>query len=115
MNQNHTPESFTTAKRTEDAVSIGREAAKDLFDAEWWLNKSPREIASFQLSTQELCCHFGVFHEAVEKTLGRPVFTHEFGLNYQGLLDELNGAKEPATMQEVMDQIPAEKRIVVQL
>lgn len=29
--------------------------------------------------TGTLCCEFSDFHEDIEKRLGRPVFTHEFG------------------------------------
>jgi hypothetical protein len=53
-----------------------------------------------------------VFHEAVEKSLGRPVFTHEFGLNYDGICDEFLGDKEPPTMNEILNLIPQEKLIV---
>ena len=31
---------------------------------------------------------FGKFHEGLEKLVGRPVFTHEMGLNYEGLKEE---------------------------
>ena len=37
-----------------------------------------RQIAEFQMEQDKLCMPFNVFHEAIEKTLGRPVFTHEF-------------------------------------
>jgi len=29
--------------------------------------------------TNTLCCSFSDFHEDVEKRIGRPVYTHEFG------------------------------------
>jgi len=44
----------------------------------WWANHSSREIAEFQLQEPLLCMPFGDFHAAVERELGRPVFTHEF-------------------------------------
>ena len=69
-------------------ISIGKEKAIELSLTEWWKEKSYREIAEFQLFTTELSCPFVVFHEAVEKSLGRPVFTHEFGLNYDGICKE---------------------------
>jgi hypothetical protein len=52
-----------------------------------------------------------VFQEAVEKSLGRPVFTHEFGLNYQGICKEVLGEREPSTMEEILNLIPKEKLI----
>lgn len=48
-----------------------------------------REIAEFQINQKCLCMPFEVFHEAIEKTLGRPVFSHEFGVNVDGIKDEL--------------------------
>ena len=93
--------------------SIGTEKAIALYESEWWKEKSYREIAEFQLFTAELSCPFHVFQEAVEKSLGRPVFTHEFGLNYAGLCKEFLGEKEPPTMNEILHMIPQEKLIVV--
>lgn len=55
----------------------------------WWEVATPQEIATFQLREDRLCCPFDVFQLAVESTLGRPVFTHEFGMNRDGLLNEL--------------------------
>jgi hypothetical protein len=93
--------------------SIGKEKAIELYDSNWWEGLSYREIAEFQLFTTELCCPFDVFHEAVEKSLGRPVFTHEFGLNYQGICMEFLGEKESPTMDEILNLIPQEKLIVI--
>lgn len=93
--------------------SIGREAAIALAETKWWLHKEPREIARIGLLTQELCLPFGVLHENVEKALGRPVFTHEFGLNYDGIVQELLGERDAPTLEEIIELIPAEKRILV--
>lgn len=93
--------------------SIGRDAAITLHDSKWWEGKTHREIAEFQMATQELCVPFSVFHEAMEKTLGRPVFTHEFGLNFDGLLGELMGEKEPPSFEQIMAMIPQDKLILV--
>ena len=94
-------------------ISIGKEKAIELCDSNWWKEKSYREIAELQLFTAELCCPFDVFHEAVEKSLGRPVFIHEFGLNYDGICKEFLGEKEPPTMNEILHMIPKENLIVV--
>lgn len=56
---------------------------------------------------------FGVFHESLEKALGRGVFTHEMALNRQGLLNELRGLVPSPSFDEIMDLIPADKRIIV--
>ena len=65
-----------------------KEQAIALAESNFWEGMSHREIAEFQMMEEKLCMPFTVFHEAVEKTLGRPVFTHEFGLNYQGIKDD---------------------------
>lgn len=74
---------------------------------------SYRQIAEFQMEQDRLCVPFGVFHEAIEKTLGRPVYTHEFGLNREGLRKELYGEKEPPTFEEILKMIPEDKRILI--
>lgn len=93
--------------------SIGRDAAIALGATEWWKGKTPREIATFCLHTVELCCPFEVFHKAVEEALGRSVWTHEFGLNYDGIVAELMGEKPAPTFEEIMNLIPADKRVVL--
>jgi hypothetical protein len=94
--------------------SIGREAAIALAESRWWERKSAIEIATFQLHTVEMCCPFGVFHEAIEKALGRPVYTHEFGsANIDNIRKKLNAVIDPPTMQQIIEMIPAEKRVVL--
>ena len=90
-----------------------REEAIALAKTEFWKEMSDREIAEFQISEELMCLPFSVFHEALEKTLGRAVFTHEFGLNVQGLKDELFKGKKPPTLEEIINMIPEEKRILV--
>lgn len=60
-----------------------------------------RQIAEFQLMQDKLCVPFDVFHEAIEKALGRPVYTHEFALNRDGLLKELRGENPAPTFEEI--------------
>lgn len=96
-------------------VSIGKEAAIALAEAKHWEGMTHQERARFQLHTVELTMPFGVFQEAMEKTLGRPVWTHEFGLNLDGLIKEMNGDAPAPTMAQILELIPAEKRVVVRL
>lgn len=44
----------------------------------WYEGKSPQEIVEFQLYEDRLCMPLELYQEAVEKVLGRPVFTHEY-------------------------------------
>lgn len=70
-------------------AEIDKAEATRLFNSKFWEAMTYRERAEFQLGTALLCMPFSVFHEAVEKSLGRPVYTHEFGVNADGLRAEL--------------------------
>ena len=93
--------------------SIGQQTAIALSESKWWEGMTTRDICSVQLFTEELCCPFQVFHKAIEEALGRPVWTHEFGLNYDGLVAEFLGERTAPTMQEIIELIPEHKRIVI--
>ena len=70
-------------------MKLTKEQATEFHDSGEWKDWSYREIAEFQMAQELLCVPFSAFHEAMEATLGRPIFTHEFGLNYGGLKKEL--------------------------
>lgn len=93
--------------------SIGKESAIALSKSGWWKGLPPRDVATFQMFTDELSMPFGDFHEALEKTLGRPVFTHELAMNYDGLCDELLGKVPAPSMADILNLIPEDKRIVI--
>lgn len=93
-------------------MSLTKEQAIRLSESKFWESLNYKERAEFQLQEPVLCMPFGVFHEATEKALGRPVWTHEF-VDPASLLKELRGEKPPRTMQEILDLIPAEKRVVL--
>ena len=57
-----------------------------------WRSDDPVEIAKYQIFEGILMVEFDKFHEGIEKLLGRPVFTHEFGLNIDGLREEAKKA-----------------------
>lgn len=82
---------------------------------EGWKEMTHKQRAAFQLYHGNLCMPFNVFHESIEKALGRPVYTHEFGLNWDGLKAELLGEVDAPTLKQVIDMIPEEKRIIVAL
>ena len=92
---------------------LTKEQAIAFYDNKLYENMSCRQIAEFQMAQDRLCMPFGVFCKALEETLGRPVFTHEFALNYDGLLKELYGEKEPPTFEDVISLIPKEKLILI--
>jgi hypothetical protein len=90
-----------------------QDEAIKLYESGFWEAMSFRDRAIFQMFEDRLCMPFSVFHEAIEKALDRPVFTHEFGLNRDGLKKELMGKSPAPTLEEIMNLIPAEKRMVV--
>ena len=75
----------------EDAQKVLEVRSK--YDNEWWNSDDPMEVAMGQLNEPTLIMDFGKFHEAIEKALGRPVYTHEFGINADGLKEELVAKK----------------------
>lgn len=96
-----------------ERVSIGKDKAIQLAESHWWELCTPREVAEFQLFTAELCMPFGEFHKSLEVALGRPVWTHELELNYDGICAEFLGERQAPTLAEVMSLIPESKRIIV--
>jgi hypothetical protein len=91
-----------------------REQAIAFHDNKAYEPLSFRDRAALQMAQDLLCMPFGVFHEAVEKALGRPVFTHEFAFGGRDrLMKELMGEKPAPTFTEIMELIPAEKRLLI--
>ncbi len=74
---------------------------------------SLQQRAEFQITQNLLCMPFDKFHEAIEKTLNRPVYTHEFGINIEGLTNELFNDGKPPTFEELINMIPKEKLIML--
>lgn len=87
--------------------------AIEFAEKEKWRDMTYEQRAKFQMSHGLSCMPFDKFHEAVEKTLDRPVYTHEFGLNWEGLKSELFDGKEPPSMEELIDMLPPDKTMVV--
>lgn len=92
---------------------LTEEQAIALHDSGEWKDWTHEEIVRLQLFQKLLCVPFSRFHEALEAVLGRPVFTHELGLNYDGIVSEYLGDKEPPTLQEIINLIPKEKLVII--
>lgn len=65
-----------------------RTAMEQYGDNRWWESKEPVQVAMYQIFEDILMVDFSTFHEGLEKLVGRPVFTHEMGLNVDGLRKE---------------------------
>jgi len=91
-----------------------KEEAIQLAKSDFWKHLDSREIVEFQIYEEKLCMPWEVFHKAVNEVLGRPVYTHEFASsNINNLRMELMGEKTPPSIQEIMELIPEEKRIII--
>ena len=58
-------------------VEMTEEQAIRLAKTQWWKVCDPVAVALLQLFQDRLCMNFGDFHAALEKALGRSVWTHE--------------------------------------
>lgn len=68
---------------------LTKEEAIEFHDSGKWKEMSFKQKAVLQMSQEKPCMPFDVFHEAVEKTIGRPVFTYEFAVNTDGIRAEI--------------------------
>lgn len=91
-------------------MSIGSERAIALAKSGWWHGLPPRQAALFQLLTMEAVMPHSAFHTALQKALGRPVFTHEMVLDFWCLTHELLGGQPAPPPDELLDLLPATKR-----
>jgi hypothetical protein len=97
-----------------NTINLSREQAIELANSKWWEMIPEKEVAMIQLCTPLLCMPFDLFHKSVECATGRPVFTHEFA-NPDGLWDEIIGKKPEPSLEEIINMIPEDKRIVLNL
>lgn len=72
------------------------------------------QVVRFQLFQDKLCMPFSRFHEAISEVLGRDIMTHEFARS-DYLREEYLGVRAMPTIEEVMEQIPEDKRMIIEL
>lgn len=58
---------------------------------------------------------FDLMHQRFEELVGRPVYTHELGLNWEGLVEEARNPRNRPTVEQIINLIPEEKRIVINM
>ena len=93
---------------------LTKEQAIKIAESKVWENWTHEQIVRFQLFQNRLCMPFDKFHEAVEKVLGRPVYTHEFAFP-DSMIQEYLGTKPAPTLDEIINLIPEEKRLIIKL
>lgn len=94
------------------STQLTQEQAIALAESKEWEYWDAEKKVRTQLFQKRLFLPFDVFHAAINEVLGRPVFTHEFAFR-DLLVAEYLGARETPSFQEIIDLIPAHKRIVI--
>lgn len=92
---------------------LTKEQAIELAKSEWWKGLSAHDIVMFQLFESRLCMDFSDFHKALEECLGRGVWTHELGLDCDGIKKEFLGDRSAPTFEQICNLIPVDKRMIV--
>ena len=90
-----------------------RELAIRIAESCIWLDMTDEEIVRFQLFQDRLCMPIDVYRRAIEKVLGRPVYTHEFGWP-ENLQAEYAKERMPPTFEEIVAMIPADKLVLIE-
>jgi hypothetical protein len=91
--------------------NMTKEEAIKMCKSGWWKDKTPDEIVEFQIHEERLCLPFDEFHGAVEKWLGRPIWTHEFA-DRQALIDEKADKRKAQNPIESLQRIVSNKPII---
>lgn len=86
--------------------------AVEFYDSGKWKAMTDKDLVALQLFQERLCVPWGVFHEAIGKVLGRPIWTHEF-TKIELIREEYLGKREKPTLDEIISQLPQEKVILV--
>lgn len=77
-----------------------------------WKSWTSEQIVRFQLFQDRLGVGFTRFHKAIEEVLGRSVFTHEFAYRDE-LIKEYLGCKDAPSLDEIINLLPEEKRLII--
>ena len=80
--------------------------ANIILESKAWLKWSDKEILTVQLFQNNLCMPFSSYHFALERYLGRPVYTHTIENNKERLIKEFLGNKNAPTLDEIIYLIP---------
>ena len=92
---------------------LTKEEAIRIYDTREYEEWNDREKVAAMLYGRLLCMPFEVFHAAIERVLKRPVYTHELGLNWKGIVKEFEGIGKKPTIGEIINLIPEEKKLLI--
>lgn len=91
---------------------FSKKEAIALAQSKFYEELTANEIVAFQLYQDKLCMPFDVFHKAITEALDRPVYTHEF-IDYKRLQLEFEGKVDKPTLEDIINIIPKDKRVIV--
>lgn len=91
---------------------ITKEQAILIYDSGIWQDWSDEEKVRFQLYQNRLSMPFDEFHSALEVVLNRPVYSHEM---FENLRAEFEGKQPAPTLDELINMIPADKRLIIKM
>lgn len=92
---------------------VSKEQAIKIYESGLWADWSDSQKVEFQLFQNRLCMPFNEFHAAITRVLKRPVYTHEFGLNRDGLQKEFLGEVDAPTFEDIIEMIPKHLKTIV--
>lgn len=91
---------------------LTKDEAIKMGESDIWKTMTAQEITAFQLYQELSCIPFQVYHENIEKALGRLVYTYEFASS-ENLKKEFLGISRAPTLEEIISLIPSEKLLIV--
>lgn len=95
---------------------ISRETAIKIAESGLWEDWSDEEKVRFQLYQSRLAMPWGEFRGAVERVLGRDVWTHEYASgNVEALRAEYESKQPTPTFEDIVNLIPADNLVIIEI
>ncbi len=91
---------------------LTKEQTIAFYNSKEWEHWNDEQIVRFQLFQDKLAIPFARFHQAIEKVLGRAVWTHEFAFGNL-IMEEYLGTRQAPTFEEIINLIPEENRLII--
>lgn len=91
---------------------LTKEQAIELGNSKWWRYVNNASIAAFQLTQETLCCPILVYKDALSRTLGRNVYTHEL-VEPELLIREMNREIKTPSVDEIIAMLTYDKTAVI--
>lgn len=99
-------------KRPDDKTLAGVVEAMMKYDDPWWEATEPSAaLGKIMLQEPLLLTSLDLWHKSIELFMGRPVWTHETAHPRQLLAERRD--KTPASMQQIIEKLPANKTIII--